>query len=734
MGAAFTGSNADPVRLYLGGGLPLDAGRPSDAAILQRKTVHAFGTAEEVGALYPNTFDLNDISEGMAIVATPFLRGDKALGTLVVRRTNDPRPFSAKEIALLETFADQAVIAIENARLFNELQESNREITEALRREEATAEILGQISRAPEELDATLTAISTAARELCDADGGNVWLVDGEDAVGGNHSARSDSLASFQATVPNRTPISGPWVHSAAIREGKTVVENDVWAMLEAQGFTDTIAHRGHQRTLMSAPIIRDRAVLGAIDIVRTEVRPFAPQEVALLESFADQAAIAIENARLLRELRERNSDVTEALDQQTAMAEVLGIIASSATDANPVLDAIVVRAADLCDAEYCVFYEISDGQTTILAQHAGQGRISAFPPTGTARPLSGRVVEFAVERRQTTQIAVTVDELNRRFPLAEQNIDVVGRDFVASLNVPIIRDTEVLAVFQMTRFDAGSFSEREVGIVRTFADQAVIAIENARLFKELQQKTEELQQVNGELEVASRHKSAFLANMSHELRTPLNAIIGYSELLAEEAEEVGHDVYLPDLARINTAAKHQLTLINDILDLSKIEAGRMTIFPEDFDIPTLLDGVKSMVAPLIDKNGNILVIECPAEAGGMHSDVTKVRQALFNLLSNAAKFTEAGTITLTVRATADTVSFDVADTGIGMTEEAIGRLFEAFSQAEASTSSKYGGTGLGLALSREFCRLMGGDITVESWPGKGSTFTVALPRVSEQS
>jgi signal transduction histidine kinase len=253
-----------------------------------------------------------------------------------------------------------------------------------------------------------------------------------------------------------------------------------------------------------------------------------------------------------------------------------------------------------------------------------------------------------------------------------------------------------------------------------------------ATLEAKVEERTRELEEANDQLEVASRHKSEFLANMSHELRTPLNAIIGYSELLSEECTDLGDEGYLPDLARINTAARHQLTLINDILDLSKIEAGRMTIFPEDFEVIALLDGVKSMVAPMVEKNGNVLVIECPADAGTMHADATKVRQALFNLLSNAAKFTEGGTITLSVSHTLSphpSVLFAVRDTGIGMTEEQMGRLFEAFSQAEASTASKYGGTGLGLALSREFCRLMGGDITVESVAGQGSTFTIALPR-----
>jgi signal transduction histidine kinase len=244
----------------------------------------------------------------------------------------------------------------------------------------------------------------------------------------------------------------------------------------------------------------------------------------------------------------------------------------------------------------------------------------------------------------------------------------------------------------------------------------------------------------------ANKAKSRFLANMSHELRTPLNAIIGYSEMVEEELEEVGVRDVIPDLQRIQAAARHQLGLVNDILDLSKIEAGKMTLFLEDFDVGRLVNEVASTVQPLIAKNGNRLLIECPPGLGIMRADQTKVRQTLFNLLSNASKFTEKGTIMLRVARVASDecpvtsgarhtslVTFSVTDTGIGMTAEQLGRLFQAFSQAEASTATKYGGTGLGLVLSRRFCQLMGGDLGVTSEPGKGSTFTATLPgRVGE--
>jgi len=419
--------------------------------------------------------------------------------------------------------------------------------------------------------------------------------------------------------------------------------------------------------------------------------------------------------------VRLRSLVQTEAdRDQLRALGEV-GQAVSSTLDLETVLLTIITHAVRLSKADEGTIYEYDETAEVFVAR-ANFG-------------VSDTMVKYLHESRirlgETSVGMCAVRRAPFQIPDMEQAEDDRLRNFLLSegirsvIAVPLLREDRVIGALVIRRKTAGEFPDSVVTLLHTFAGQSVLAIQNAQLFKEIQAKGEQL-------ESASQLKSQFLANMSHELRTPLNAIISITEMLEEDARDLKREEEYEPLERVLRAARHLLALINDILDLSKIEAGKMDIHTESFAIAPLIEDVVQTVNPMSVKNGNQVVVNYPADIGMMRADQTRIRQALLNLASNANRFTERGTVAIDAKRAIEEgrewVTIAVTDTGIGLTPEQMGRLFQDFVQADASTTRKYGGTGLGLAISRRFCQMMGGDITVESEHGRGSTFTIRVP------
>lgn len=440
------------------------------------------------------------------------------------------------------------------------------------------------------------------------------------------------------------------------------------------------------------------RSILLELDIVMNNPTQFSYHNQRYLEHLAS----VIESTESMKQTLELSSPVA-------GMQENLATILNGYKEISEIVaegHEIVEKGEDpgpFIDGVYEKTIEISDVITPIFAGNSQDG-------------FSERVLQAKIE-----------------LALAKARLDRIAKTGVAVYLVLLAsvwfwcRRSMAMPLMQLSRAAEDSMSEDS-----TLHVVEAGPIEVRELERTIQAYAEQLELARDEALAASRMKGEFLANMSHELRTPLNAIIGYSEMLLEDAEDAGDDLLVDDLKKIEGAGRHLLALISDILDISKIEAGKMELYNEQFLVQTLVSDVEATVQTLVTKNSNQFVLECPESVGEIYADLTKVRQILFNLISNAAKFTSQGTITLSCsrdhRRRGDVITFKVTDTGIGMTNEQVLKLFDKFTQADSSTTRKYGGTGLGLALCWEFSQMMGGQITVESTPEVGSTFSVELP------
>jgi GAF domain-containing protein len=665
--------------------------------------------------------DVLTLGRTRTMLGVPLMREGAPIGVLTLSR---PRvePFTDKQIELAATFADQAVIAIENVRLFDEVRARTAELSEALERQTATSEVLQVISSSPGDLEPVFQAMLENATRICEAKFGNLLLYEGEFfRVAAMHGAppaweelrRRDPLLPAAGKHPLARVVATRQVQHIAdfkLEEGYLEAEPGPVALVEAAG----------ARTVLVVPMLKQDELAGAIAIYRQEVLPFTDKQIALVQNFASQAVIAIENARLLSELRQRTEDLSESLQQQTAASEVLQVISRSAFNLQPVFEAVAESSLRLCGADRAFIFRFDGELLRMVAAYNAPPEFKEWVGKHPIRPgrHSGSA-RAALERRTIHIPDVRADP---EYTYGAKDAEAIR----TVLGVPILKGDDLLGVMMIYHLQGvRPFTDKQIALVETFAGQAAIAIDNVRLFHEIQDKSRQLAD-------ASQHKSQFLANMSHELRTPLNAIIGVTEMLREDAEALKQDI--EPLDRVLGAGRHLLALINDILDLSKIEAGRMELHLEPFALAPLIANVVKTIEPLAAKNANQVAVQCDAKVGTLHADQMRLRQALLNLMSNANKFTDHGTITIDARQGQekgrDWVTIAVADTGIGMTAEQMGKLFQEFSQADASTTRKYGGTGLGLAISKRFCQMMGGDIRVASEPGRGSTFTIRLPRI----
>jgi signal transduction histidine kinase len=471
--------------------------------------------------------------------------------------------------------------------------------------------------------------------------------------------------------------------------------------------------------------MLREGSAIGGIVAWRREAEPFTDKQVALLQTFADQAVIAIENVRLFTELRERTRELTQSVEQLTALSDV-GQAVSSTLDLDTVLTTIVSRATQLAGTDGGAIYEYDDVREEFLlrAEQGAEGVLGLARREGRLRRGEGAVGRLA-DTREPIQIADIATEGAYHGRLREALVRAGVRSLLA---VPLLAEGRIIGGLVVNRRTPGEFAPAIVELLKTFGTQSALAIQNARLFRELEDK-------GRQLEVADRHKSEFLANMSHELRTPLNAIIGFSEVLLDRMfGEVNEkqDEYLQDVL---SSGRHLLSLINDILDLSKIEAGRMELDLASFDLPAALDNALTLVRERASRHGIDLRVAVGGGVGSVVADERKFKQIVVNLLSNAVKFTpEGGRVDVRAELVNGSVEVAVQDTGIGIAAEDQDAIFEEFRQVGSDYARKREGTGLGLPLARRFAELHGGGIAVKSAVGEGSTFTFTLPLRADTS
>jgi GAF domain-containing protein len=684
-------------------------------AVATKDVVHVADYAKE--AIYkeqrhPAAVALGELGGARTFLVVPMLNDKELAGAIAIYR-QQVRPFADKQIELVKNFAAQAVIAIENTRLLNELRQRTTDLTESLEQQTATSKVLEVISRSAFDLQAVFETVAESSVRLCGADRALVFRFDGEllrIAVAFNAPQELKDFIVQNPFAPGRHNAAG----RAALERRTVQIPNPLADPEYSYGAKD-IEKIG---TILAVPILKGEDLLGVINIFHLdEVRLFTDKQIALVETFADQAAIAIDNVRLLDELR-------RSLQQQTATADVLKIISRSTFDLKSVLNTLLESAARLCEADMASVPRLTGTIFDQVASYGYSPRFHEFMQSHPILPGRGTASGRAVAERKTIHIPDVLADPEYDYRYRTEGQKVGG--FRTLLGVPLMREGAAIGALVLGRSAPRPFTPQQIELVQTFADQAVIAIENVRLFDEIQDKSRQLEE-------ASQHKSQFLANMSHELRTPLNAILGYTELMADGAYGEPSEKMLGILQRLEANGRHLLGLINDVLDLSKIEAGQLELELSDYSVQDIAQTVRSTLEPLATDKKLMFKIEVAPQLPPGRGDGRRLTQVLINLVGNAIKFTDAGEVAIEAEAKNGSFHVSVRDTGPGISAADQTKLFQEFQQADNAITRKKGGTGLGLAISKRIIEMHGGRIWVESQPGQGSTFAFTLPVVVEQ-
>jgi signal transduction histidine kinase/putative methionine-R-sulfoxide reductase with GAF domain len=677
-------------------------GGASARAILSRTTVYIPNIHDDPEYELHALARANDF---LSVLSVPVLHENKPIGAITVTGAR-VGAFSPKQIRLLQTFADQAVIAIENARLFEEVQARTAELQETLDFQTAMSDVLAVISRSPNQLQPVLDAIVRTALGLCPSDRAIIMLYSADHhrfVAGAGFTPDEMTYRLQQGPIP----IDHGSVSGRVALQGRTIHVEDVKSDPDYTHWHDKFGH--YRRTVLGVPLVRDGTIAGVIILVRSEVEPYTQRQIELVETFADQAVIAMNNARLFEEVQARNRDLT-------ALGEV-GRAVSSTLDLKAVLKTIVDRAVNLSSTDAgSIFYYHKDtgsfelGETTGLDEEV----VAKFRKLDISAKETG--LGEAITKRQPLQFA----DLTQR-PSEPLRDAVLQAGFRASLIVPLLAAEGPLGTLILRRRQPGEFPQSVVSLMQAFADQSAIALENARLFNEIAQKSREL-------EIASQHKSQFVANMSHELRTPLAAMLGYAELLRDGMFGELPEKSIRIIERVQANGKHLLGLINTVLDISKIESGQFKLSLVEYSLDSMVETVRVATESLASAKKLAFKTDVAKELPFGVGDEPRLTQVLLNLVGNAIKFTDVGEVCISADAKNDSFVVSISDTGPGIPDEERERIFDKFHQVDSTSTKTKGGTGLGLAIAKEIVEKHGGHIWVESIVGRGSTFRLELP------